>query len=61
MIIDHTHNNIESPCVGQCRLDDKDMCVGCFRMMDEILSWGQVDDKQKQKILIHCKTRKRNT
>ena len=46
MIIDRTHNNIESPCVGQCCLDDKDMCVGCFRMMDEILSWGQVDDKQ---------------
>jgi predicted Fe-S protein YdhL (DUF1289 family) len=36
------------------------MCLGCFRMLDEILIWGQTDDKQKQEILVLCGSRKKN-
>lgn len=53
-------HEIQSPCVRNCCLDDKDMCVGCFRVMDEILIWGQADDKQKREILILCDSRKKN-
>jgi len=54
-------NEIQSPCVRNCCLDDKDMCLGCFRVIDEILIWGQADDKQKREILILCGSRKKNS
>ena len=28
-----------SPCVRKCTLDDDDICVGCFRHIDEICAW----------------------
>jgi predicted Fe-S protein YdhL (DUF1289 family) len=30
-------------------------------MMEEILIWGQADDKQKQEILALCDSRKKNS
>jgi predicted Fe-S protein YdhL (DUF1289 family) len=29
-----------SPCVRRCTLDPDDLCVGCGRMLDEILEWA---------------------
>jgi predicted Fe-S protein YdhL (DUF1289 family) len=58
-MIETNVNNFASPCVSNCCLDDKDMCLGCFRMMDEILQWGQADDKLKQEILVNCGERKK--
>ena len=49
---------IESPCVRQCCLDDNDVCVGCFRHIDEICGWQSKTDEQKQAILEQCKSRK---
>jgi predicted Fe-S protein YdhL (DUF1289 family) len=51
-------NIVESPCVRNCCLDDKNMCLGCFRMMDEILIWGQAGNHQKRLILQSCANRK---
>ena len=32
---------IASPCVNQCRMDEvRDLCLGCFRTIDEIGGWG---------------------
>ena len=56
-----TLNEIQSPCIRNCCLDDNDMCIGCFRMMDEILIWGQADDKQKREVLALCASRKKNS
>lgn len=28
-----------SPCVRRCCLDADDICLGCFRTMDEICAW----------------------
>jgi predicted Fe-S protein YdhL (DUF1289 family) len=52
---------MQSPCVRNCCLDDKDMCLGCFRVIDEILIWGQADDTQKREILVLCEARKKNS
>jgi len=30
----------KSPCKKVCRLDEDGMCVGCFRMLDEIANWS---------------------
>ena len=28
-----------SPCIGICRLDAQELCVGCRRTLDEIAEW----------------------
>lgn len=54
-------NEIPSPCIRNCCLDDKDVCLGCLRTIDEILIWSQADDKQKREILILCESRKKSS
>ena len=34
---------IESPCIRHCCLDDNDVCLGCFRSIDEITGWSQAN------------------
>jgi len=33
-------SSVESPCVRRCTLDEDDLCVGCGRMLREILEWS---------------------
>jgi len=49
---------IESPCIRQCCLDDKDICVGCFRHIDEICGWASFNESDKQAVLDLCEQRK---
>jgi predicted Fe-S protein YdhL (DUF1289 family) len=39
-----------SPCVRNCTLDDKEMCVGCGRMLGEILEWSNASLARKLEI-----------
>jgi len=41
----------QSPCIDLCTLDDRDICVGCFRSIDEICAWGAAGDDQRRSIL----------
>lgn len=43
--------DVPSPCIRNCCLNTKDICVGCYRSMDEIMQWTQCDNKQKRLIL----------
>lgn len=40
-----------SPCIGLCRLDDDKMCLGCFRIIDEIRGWGLMTREEQRRIL----------
>lgn len=40
-----------SPCIGICRLDAEDRCVGCLRYMHEIRVWGLLTVDERRKIL----------
>jgi len=42
---------IESPCLRKCTLDDDDVCVGCYRRIDEICAWGGASDAERRLIL----------
>ena len=42
---------VASPCMRNCTLDDDDICVGCFRSIDEICAWGSASDVQRREIL----------
>jgi predicted Fe-S protein YdhL (DUF1289 family) len=54
----NTPSTVESPCVRNCCLDDKDMCLGCFRMLDEILIWGTASSQQQLDIVKAIAARK---
>lgn len=42
---------VESPCVRNCCLNDADICVGCFRSLEEITRWSLAGDEAKMQIL----------
>ncbi len=40
-----------SPCVGICRVDEASgYCLGCARTMDEIMTWRQAGEHQRQAV-----------
>ncbi len=49
---------IESPCIRNCCLDKKDVCMGCFRTLEEIKQWSASNDNKKQGILLAALERK---
>ena len=51
------NENLASPCISICLLDDNDMCVGCYRLADEITEWSSCDEDRKHEILASCKQR----
>jgi predicted Fe-S protein YdhL (DUF1289 family) len=56
--ISNNAQEIQSPCVDNCCLDEKDVCLGCFRSIDEITGWHDATDQQKLKILNNCDVRR---
>ncbi|KKO44510.1 Fe-S protein [Arsukibacterium ikkense] len=42
---------IESPCVRNCCLDQQDICLGCGRLLAEILEWQQANPQRQQHII----------
>lgn len=50
-----------SPCVRNCCLDQNDVCMGCFRTLDEIVGWGSKANAQKAEILINCAERRKRS
>jgi predicted Fe-S protein YdhL (DUF1289 family) len=51
-------NIIESPCVRNCCLKNDDVCIGCFRHLDEIMGWQGASNEKKSAILIKCQQRR---
>ncbi|WP_226684869.1 DUF1289 domain-containing protein [Shewanella indica] len=50
-------NRVDSPCIRHCCLDLQDVCLGCFRTLEEILDWHQATDSERQAILERCRQR----
>jgi len=50
-----------SPCISICRLNDEDICVGCYRSSEEIKNWIYLDDDQRQQIIDECLDRAKNS
>ena len=49
----------ESPCIRHCCLDDNDICLGCFRSLNEIKNWQDASEQEKHKILAQAQQRKK--
>lgn len=50
--------NMISPCVRNCCLNEEDVCLGCFRSIDEILQWSEATEQKKQLIVNLANARK---
>lgn len=49
---------LKSPCVRNCCLNKEDICVGCFRHIDEIVGWNRLPEEEKQHVLERSEARK---
>jgi predicted Fe-S protein YdhL (DUF1289 family) len=53
-----TDSAVQSPCMGNCCLDDNLTCLGCFRSLEEIKEWGVADNHRREVILQNAEQRK---
>lgn len=44
-------NTIPSPCIRNCCLNEDNICLGCFRSLDEICNWSNADRQLRLQIL----------
>jgi uncharacterized protein len=49
----------QSPCAGNCCLNDELNCLGCFRSLEEIKTWGLVDEERRRAILQNAAVRRK--
>ena len=43
--------DVPSPCVSVCRMDSAtELCVGCFRTLDEIAAWGRMHGEGRREV-----------
>jgi predicted Fe-S protein YdhL (DUF1289 family) len=50
---------IESPCIRVCTLDAAgEICLGCFRTLDEIGMWSSLSDPERAHVLEHLAARR---
>ncbi|WP_199610931.1 DUF1289 domain-containing protein [Flocculibacter collagenilyticus] len=42
--------NTTNPCVRNCCLDQNDVCLGCFRHLEEIIAWHDMNSGQRIQI-----------
>lgn len=47
-----TEQEIQSPCIGVCSMDDlTGYCLGCYRTLDEIKQWWDMDNTAKAAVV----------
>lgn len=51
-------NEVGSPCVRNCCLDDDDVCLGCFRTLGEITGWNDASEEERRAILERARQRR---
>ena len=51
-------NILESPCIRNCCLNDGDICLGCFRSLEEIIYWNEASNQERIVILDNAVKRK---
>ena len=53
---------VPSPCISVCRMRASDgLCEGCWRRLDEIARWAQMDDAEKHSVWMQLAQRAQRT
>jgi predicted Fe-S protein YdhL (DUF1289 family) len=55
--MDNSTRNIESPCSRNCCLNRENICLGCFRHIDEIIAWRGFSEQDKKHTMLVCQQR----
>ncbi len=50
-------STVSNPCIRHCCLNEQDVCLGCFRSLNEITGWSQLDDEQRKGVMEKAKQR----
>jgi uncharacterized protein len=50
-MVEAAEGELASPCIGICRVDGADVCLGCGRTIDEICGWIRSTPARKAEIL----------
>jgi uncharacterized protein len=46
-----SNSEVQSPCIGVCVVDEtSQLCQGCFRTLNEIEGWWNLDNTQKKAV-----------
>ena len=48
---------IETPCVNICKLDERGICIGCFRSLQEIAAWSRMSEAERFSIMTNLAAR----
>ncbi|WP_438970972.1 DUF1289 domain-containing protein [Methylophaga sp.] len=51
-------NEVPSPCIRKCGLDEREICRGCFRSIDEIISWEAMNNQARLLTVEKCQKRR---
>ncbi|MDB5976465.1 MAG: hypothetical protein JWR07_3225 [Nevskia sp.] len=54
---DNMGMDVPSPCIDVCSLDDKDICLGCGRHIDEIVAWSNSAPEVKLRVVAVARER----
>ena len=49
---------IRSPCISVCVLDENDICMGCYRSAEEVTDWFMAGDEEKRAIMQRVEQRR---
>jgi len=49
---------VSSPCIDICELNHDNICIGCYRSIDEITVWRSVSHSEQILILNEARKRK---
>lgn len=53
-----TNQEVQSPCIGVCAIDEiTGFCQGCFRTLEEIRGWWDLDNASKADIVKEAASR----
>jgi hypothetical protein len=48
-----------TPCIRNCCLDFDDICVGCFRSLEEIKAWSKLSEPERKRLMAQLPERAR--
>lgn len=44
-------DQVVSPCISECELDDEAICKGCYRTIDDIAAWRTMSKEQRLAVI----------
>jgi uncharacterized protein len=48
---------VKSPCTSVCALDERDVCIGCYRTAEEISGWSTMTPEQQRQVVAQALAR----